>query len=67
MGLKDIRGRRAPELREYVTRDGSVLKCPRGDTRNVSAKDWEEFYAAHVAAPYDEEDPYAREVGGGDA
>ncbi len=65
MGLKDIRGRRAPALREYVTRDGSVLKCPRDSTRHVSSREWAEFYAAHVAAPYDEEDPYAVEVGGG--
>lgn len=64
MGLKDIRGRRAPELRAVVTRDGSVLKIPRDATRYVSAKEWREFYERHVAAPYDEEDPYRCEVGG---
>jgi len=64
MGLKDIRGRRAPELREYVTRDGSVLKCPKSSTRYVTEAMWRDFYEAQVAAPYDEGDPYRREVGG---
>ena len=58
------------KLRELIDEHGNVIKPPTmhfGDGkafRETSAKIWMTFRESQVAQPYNEEDPYAREVGG---
>jgi hypothetical protein len=60
------------KLRELIDQWGNVIKPPvfhiagnRCDL--ITAEIWREYRESQIARPFDEEDPYAREVGGGDA
>lgn len=65
MGLKDIRGRRAPASRKVPARDGSVYAIPLTWFEERALPERYAYARALLAEPHDEEDPYACEVGGG--